>query len=701
MKSLTQRIFFCCLSTLFLLSYLTTSAQQATLGYKINPKGVTIARDTWGTPHIFAKTDPEVAYGLAWANAEDHFETIQEALALGKGLMGRIQGRKGAPTDFFVEAIRARELVDEKYDTEVSDEYKAYLEGYCQGANAFAKAHKDRVVHKKLFPVEPKDILVTYMVSFAALNDVAGAVERAVTGKNDIKEEPLALGSNAFALSSSRTADGRTYLCINPHFKLSGPLSFYEAHLQSEEGLNVTGALFQGGNCVFMGSNENLGWGMTYNYFDAVDSYRLKMHPKKKRRYEVDGKWLKLKKKPIWLKVKVGKITVPVKRMTYQSIHGPTLRSENGQYYAIRAPSLQTIQSAEQFYQMDKASNFDEFQDALDMQGITKFNIVYADKDDNIYFVSNGGMPVRDTSFNSRGVMPGHRRLCIWDRCYTVSELPHKLNPECGYVFNTNNSPFVATCEEEQDNPDRLPGTVDLRPGNNNRAVRFMELVNEKPTFTLDEFTDIKFDNKFSKNSYFYETLSPLLGVDPKDYPELADIMKIVHEWDLVADRESVGATAFELTLNYVFEKKGYGDNAFVTGCDCDEALFAKGLQYAKQHLMDNFGTLEVPLKHFHRYVYDGKDYETYGYPDVLSATYAKPWKKGKYKLIFGDSFTQIVAFGPEGRESVRSLLPYGKTSFDPAYESQLDLYNDNKLKPAEESKEKILEAATSVYNPE
>ena len=40
---------------------------------QINPKHVTIARDSFGVPHIFVKTDPEVSYGLAWAHAEDDF----------------------------------------------------------------------------------------------------------------------------------------------------------------------------------------------------------------------------------------------------------------------------------------------------------------------------------------------------------------------------------------------------------------------------------------------------------------------------------------------------------------------------------------------------------------------------------------------------------------------------------------------------
>ena len=46
---------------------------------QIKQNNIEIVRDQFGVPHIYAQTDAEVAYGLAWANAEDDFSTIQEA----------------------------------------------------------------------------------------------------------------------------------------------------------------------------------------------------------------------------------------------------------------------------------------------------------------------------------------------------------------------------------------------------------------------------------------------------------------------------------------------------------------------------------------------------------------------------------------------------------------------------------------------
>ena len=67
---------------------------------------VQIARDEFGVPHIFGEKDADVAYGLAWAHAEDDFETIQKTLLAGKGLVGRVYGEQGAAVDFFCSAFR-------------------------------------------------------------------------------------------------------------------------------------------------------------------------------------------------------------------------------------------------------------------------------------------------------------------------------------------------------------------------------------------------------------------------------------------------------------------------------------------------------------------------------------------------------------------------------------------------------------------
>ncbi|HEX4875686.1 MAG TPA: penicillin acylase family protein, partial [Chitinophagaceae bacterium] len=73
---------------------------------QINPANISIARDGFGVPHIFAPTDPEVAYGIAWAHAEDDFETLQLVVLSGKGKLGTGLGKKGAEGDYVIKLLR-------------------------------------------------------------------------------------------------------------------------------------------------------------------------------------------------------------------------------------------------------------------------------------------------------------------------------------------------------------------------------------------------------------------------------------------------------------------------------------------------------------------------------------------------------------------------------------------------------------------
>ena len=63
---------------------------------------IKIVRDKWGVPHIIAPTDAEVAYGLAWAECEDDFITMQEQLLAIKGKLGEVNGRDGIVADFAI-----------------------------------------------------------------------------------------------------------------------------------------------------------------------------------------------------------------------------------------------------------------------------------------------------------------------------------------------------------------------------------------------------------------------------------------------------------------------------------------------------------------------------------------------------------------------------------------------------------------------
>ena len=193
-------------------------------------------------PHIFAKTDAEVSYGLAYAHAEDDFATLQEAAMLGKGLLGTYRGKKGASVDYIVQLFRIPEFVAAHYDTDLSPDFKRLLEGYCAGINAYATKHPEEVLVKKTFPFTPKEMMQTVMIQLCIVSGADKAMASIFNGSVPLLESYKTGGSNAFAFNSHKTVDGQVYLDINAHQPMEGMVAFYEAHLYSDEGLNILGA---------------------------------------------------------------------------------------------------------------------------------------------------------------------------------------------------------------------------------------------------------------------------------------------------------------------------------------------------------------------------------------------------------------------------------------------------------------------------
>ena len=61
-----------------------------------------IERDALGVPHIFGETDADMAFGLAWAQAEDGWEILEETLPYYRGEAARYFGREAAVTDYLI-----------------------------------------------------------------------------------------------------------------------------------------------------------------------------------------------------------------------------------------------------------------------------------------------------------------------------------------------------------------------------------------------------------------------------------------------------------------------------------------------------------------------------------------------------------------------------------------------------------------------
>lgn len=696
------------LSFLFWLT-LTQPALKAQNDSGIDPANITIARDSWGVPHIYAPTDAEVAYGLAWATAEDDFESVQFTLLAVRGRLGEVEGKEGAVADVVTFLIDANKLVEERYDSELSEDYKALIEAYAQAINDYADQHPEEVLLKNTFPVTPKDLVKGYTLALVGMTGVDMELLKVFDGTIAQYEDQIApKGSNAMAYSRRIMADGQTTLISNSHQPVLGPFAWYEAHLVSDEGWNMLGATFPGAPTMFVGTTPNLGWTHTLNYPDFTDIYKLVMHPKDKLRYRYDGKWLDLEKRKFKFKVKVAGVKLPISKTFYRSVHGPVVKNKEG-FYALRFPAMMGVRAGEQWYKMNKAQNFEQWEAAVRTQGIPGINVVYADASDEIFYLSNGHFGHRVKGYNWKDVLPGDTSLVVWEPEWDpIDSLPLFRNPDCGYLFNTNNSPFFATCEAENLDPADFDPNKGYQLYNNNRAWRFHNLTTaalEDGQLTIEEVKEIKYDTRWERpaRTYVVSNLEDFFELDPDDHPRIADAINVLKAWDRNSDVENRGAAFFNMLIIHAIEylvEEGrlYFPNEFT------EEEMTEIIRDTKQYMNRHYGTLTPALGEVQFHVRGKVSGPVGGSPDVLAAMYTEKWKghQGKRRSSVADCYIMFARYESDGLVSVETVNSFGASAHpeSPHYTDQLELYLNHQLKTMTLDWEEIVRTAERVYHP-
>jgi acyl-homoserine-lactone acylase len=663
---------------------------------QIDPARITIARDSFGVPHIFAPTDPEVAYGLAWAHCEDDFETLQLVALSGKAMVGTGLGKKGAEADYVIQLFRIRQTVDEQWNT-LSPDFLALIHGYTEGLNAYAKAHPDELIYKKAFPLDDHEYLTAVVFSIGLFCGIDDAVPSIIGGRVPLIPGFNPQGSNSFAMNSTKTTTGESFLAINAHQPNTGPVAFYEAHVCSEQGWNMLGGLFPGGCLIFHGVNENLGWAHTNNYQDKFDIYQLKMNPKNADQYEFDGQWIDLEEDKAKLHVKGIPITVSKK--IWWSKYGATLKTDKG-VFSIRLPATMDIRALEQWYRMDKSKNFSEFYKAVSMMSLPMFNIMYADRYDTIFYMSNGKMPRRnpDTAYHWRSTVPGNTSATLWTEFKKINELPQYVNPSSGYLFNTNHSPFLASDPSVNLDKDKYDRNDGWETYHNNRSKRVTELLYNTGKIDYNTFKRIKFDRQLPATLQYTYGIDSMFNLPVSEYPALKDVINNFQSWDKTAKADSKGAAIFILTYYYLADKlKGQAPRK-ITKAEAVETF-----QYVYDHMMKYFGKTDLVLGDVEKLVRGTDIRPASGFPDVLAPTFSEPYGEGMRKVTGGDAYICLVRFQKDGRlPIIESINTFGASQHpdSPHFKDQMTMFQAQQLKHMTLDKAEVLRNAEKIYHP-
>ncbi len=656
------------------------------------PPPVTIYRDTYGVPHIYGKTDASVAFGLMYAQAEDNFWQLEEDYIRTLGRRAEVDGPSGLAGDILARAWETEKRARDHY-AHADAKLRALCDAFASGVNHYLARHP-AVRPRLLTRWEPWFILaeehggppgagISRAERERAFPALAGA--GAIDTPQDADE-----GSNMWAVGPTRSATGRAMLLINPHVGFFGGGQRYEAHLHSDEGLDVSGFAILGTPYIRSGHNRFLGWSHTNNYAQTADVYLEQFDDANDRlAYRYGTGHRRAVEWTDQIRVKTAQGVEQRQVVFRRTHHGPVLGMRGDAGLAVRAVSAEGGDMAQR-WAMARARNLREFKSALGRLALTGSNTIYADRDGNIYYLHGNAIPRRNAGVDWTKPLDGSDPATEWQGLHPLAELPQVLNPKSGWMQNCNSTVFLTTAGEDNPLPAKYPAYMTPEP-DTARSQRSRAILAGAARFTFEEWTRAGLDSKIGIAAARVPELAAQYqkwnAADSARAARLADLVAALKEWDQVARIDSVPATLFVRM-----------ETRARANADAPYAL-VEALEKVKAELEAAFGTWRVAWGEVNRLqrVHTSGTLEAFrddrpsvpvpGAPTFTGTIFTfgtrqTPGQKRMYGTV-GNTYIAVVEFGK--KVQARSLLVFGQSSdaASPHYFDQAGLYSTQRFKPA------------------
>lgn len=655
-----------------LLGYLT-SAQEKT----------EILWDTYGVPHIYADDEAGIYKAFGWAQMHNHADLILR-------LYGESRGKSAEYWDTKLEQDKILHLLNYpklgKTDYEQLDNnLKNIADAFVSGINAYAEAHPDLISDelKVVLPVMSQDI-------FAHLLRVL-YYDFLIQGELG-KSQSWKAGSNAWAVGPKLTASGNAFLLTNPHLpwlEETASYRFFEAHLNQGDKM-LYGVTLIGLPILGIAFNNSLGWTHTVNTIDNVDLYELEV---KDGKYMLDGAAQDFETSEITLKSRDENGEINEQKIERKlSKHGIIVSETEGKALAIRFPYMKDPPNViKQWYDMGEANNFDEFEAALQQNALPLFNVLYADKDGNIFYSFAGNVPDKKGKWEDWvNIVPGDRSDMIWESYHSYAELPRLKNPESGWLQNANDPPYYVTYPQEIEisdyDEDIAPNGLSFRP------QQSIHLLKDQKDLTLEKFVELKHSTEsrmFSRIKDDFEAMKALT-TDPTTLEGL----DVITSWNGNFDADNM-QTAFYTTYmispgmgSTKFWENPWSADAPLKTPDGikDPSKKLKALKEFTIYFKEQNGSLEVPYGDLFRMKIG--EYEIpanggYGGFGIFRTLDFQQGKDGKFYAVSGDGYVCATEFGQ--KPTAKVILSYGNASQNGSKHvgDQLELFAKKELRDA------------------
>ncbi|MGM8214283.1 penicillin acylase family protein [Bacillaceae bacterium W0354] len=549
---------------------------------------VEVVRDENGTPHIKATSDYDLFFTQGYVTAQDRLFQMEMARRQASGRLSEVAGSAALNRDKYFRTLGLRRAAEKSLQI-YDEEELAVLQAYADGVNAFRKQAEEN----NALPVEFRLMGLTEVEEWTPLDsltigkymafDLGGHWERQAFNyyllhnfdeeeayelfptyptnalTNILDEEYVDItasltkapkthefnGSNNWVVSGEKTESGYPILADDPHLGLATPSIWYQVHLQSPN-YNVSGVIFAGIPGVILGHNDHIAWGVTNVGPDVQQLYLERRHEDDPHLYLYDDEWVEAEviKETIYIDGED-----PIEYIVHETVHGPIVsefangihEDEPNTVLSVDWTALDPTKELSAVLKMNQATNWEEFELALENFHAPAQNFVFAAKDGTIAYKANGKLPIYQDPDHALLPLPGWNSEYDLTEFIPFDELPKVVNPEKGFVGTANNKVIS----------DVYPYHISNVWAQPYRYTRIHEVLDASENITVEDMMALQMDQMNLQARQFVPIFVEVLENTSLTEQEMAAV-QLLKEWDYYDEVDAAQPIIFHLMLKHI-----------------------------------------------------------------------------------------------------------------------------------------------------
>ncbi|SFJ89656.1 penicillin amidase [Halobacillus dabanensis] len=545
---------------------------------------VTITRDNEGVPHIKAENELDLFMAQGFVQAQDRLFQMELARRQASGRLSEVIGEATVDQDRYFRTLGLRRAAERSLAV-YSDESVDRLQAFADGINAFIENEplSPEFAMMAIDP-EPWTPLDSVTIGKYMAFDLGGHWERQAFNYYLLQEFPeeeayelfptypegaptvlteasvdieksfanVVLphefnGSNNWVVSGEKTLSGAPMLADDPHLGMATPSIWYQMHLDAP-GYQVSGVIFAGTPGIILGHNDDIAWGVTNVGPDVQQLYLEKRNPENPHQFLYEEEWEEADVVKETIGVKDGET---VELEVVETRHGPVISEYAGKtggenVMSLRWTALDATTELEAVLEINRAKDWESFEEGLEKFLVPAQNFVFASKDGTIAYKANGRIPIYDNPDDALLPMRGWEKEDEWKGFISFDELPRVVNPEEGFVATANN----------KITSDDYPYHISHNWAQPYRYQRIAEMLEGKNDLGAEDFQAMQMDVK----NLQAEEFMPLLLEQTKAESDLErEVLAKMEEWNLEDDRNLPQPLVFHKWMSNIQEEL-YGE---------------------------------------------------------------------------------------------------------------------------------------------